>query len=104
MLLDTWDEFNEHDPENAIIVSAHTYWNGTQEERKEAYRYIFDKVLKGKRFLLYLVKDPLRVPGIVRNRLTSGQWRNWKSMRSDGWYGRGVYFKMETVTTRLDTT
>lgn len=45
MLLDTWDEFNDHDPENAIIVSAHTYWNGTEEERKDVYRYIFDKVL-----------------------------------------------------------
>ena len=45
MLLDSWEVLNNHDPENAIIVSAHTYWVGTEEDRKNDYRYIIDKVV-----------------------------------------------------------
>ena len=46
MLLDSWEALNDHDPENAIIVSAHTYWVGSEKDRKDDYRYIIDKVLK----------------------------------------------------------
>ncbi len=46
MLLDSWETLNSHDPENAIIVSAHTYWVGSEEDRKNDYRYIIDKVLE----------------------------------------------------------
>ncbi len=44
ILLDSWEALNNHDSENAIIVSAHTYWAGSEEERKDHYRYIIDKV------------------------------------------------------------
>jgi mannan endo-1,4-beta-mannosidase len=47
MLLDTWDELNAHDPKKSVIVSAHSYWIGTQEERKAHYRYIVDTVTRG---------------------------------------------------------
>ncbi|MDI6402161.1 cellulase family glycosylhydrolase [Balneolaceae bacterium ANBcel3] len=43
-LLKSWPVFNEHDPEQAIIVSAHTYWVGSEEEQKDHYRYIIDEV------------------------------------------------------------
>lgn len=43
-LLDSWETLQNHDPENGIIVSAHTYWIGTEEEQKADYQYIFDTV------------------------------------------------------------
>jgi mannan endo-1,4-beta-mannosidase len=46
ILLDSWKELNEHDPHRAVIVSAHSYWNGTEEERKNHYRYIIDRVTR----------------------------------------------------------
>lgn len=48
MLLDSWSALNAHDPRNSIIVSAHSYWIGTEEERKNHYRYIIDKVTREK--------------------------------------------------------
>ncbi len=46
ILLDSWRELNQHDPRKSIIVSAHSYWIGTEEERKDHYRYIIAKVTK----------------------------------------------------------
>lgn len=43
-LLTSWDELNAHDPERAIIVSAHSYWIGSEADRKAHYRYIIDTV------------------------------------------------------------
>jgi mannan endo-1,4-beta-mannosidase len=48
MLLDSWDELNAHDPRKAVTVSAHSYWVGTEEERKAHYRYIIDMVTREK--------------------------------------------------------
>ena len=44
MLLGSWSELNDHDPRRSVIVSAHSYWNGTEEERKGHYRTIIDTV------------------------------------------------------------
>jgi mannan endo-1,4-beta-mannosidase len=46
ILLASWEALNRHDPLGSIIVSAHTYWNGTEEERKGHYRYIIDTVTR----------------------------------------------------------
>ncbi|TVR14639.1 MAG: mannan endo-1,4-beta-mannosidase [Balneolaceae bacterium] len=48
ILMASWEALNKHDPENAIIVSAHTYWAGSEEDRKNDYRYIIDKVTSDK--------------------------------------------------------
>jgi mannan endo-1,4-beta-mannosidase len=45
-LLDSWAELNAHDPKKMVVVSAHSYWIGTEEERKGHYRYIVDKVTR----------------------------------------------------------
>ena len=44
ILLDSWDDLNAHDPLKSVIVSAHSYWIGTEAERMNHYRYIIDKV------------------------------------------------------------
>jgi mannan endo-1,4-beta-mannosidase len=44
MLLDSWSELNADDPQRKLIVSAHSYWIGTEAERKEHYRSIIAKV------------------------------------------------------------
>jgi mannan endo-1,4-beta-mannosidase len=46
ILLGSWSELNAHDPRRQIIVSAHSYWIGTEEERKNHYRYIIEKVTR----------------------------------------------------------
>lgn len=46
MLLDSWDELEAIDPEHAIIMSAHSYWIGTEAERLGHYRRIIDRVTK----------------------------------------------------------
>jgi mannan endo-1,4-beta-mannosidase len=46
ILLDSWAELNAHDPQKKVVVSAHSYWIGTEAERKEHYRYIIDKVTR----------------------------------------------------------
>ena len=46
MLLDSWSALNAHDPQRQVIVSAHSYWIGTEAERKEHYRNIIDKVTR----------------------------------------------------------
>jgi mannan endo-1,4-beta-mannosidase len=46
ILLDSWKALNAHDRRRSVIVSAHTYWNGTEEARKEHYRYIIDRVTR----------------------------------------------------------
>lgn len=46
MLLDTWPALDAHDPRHAIIASAHTYWVGTEEERKDHYRAIIETVTR----------------------------------------------------------
>lgn len=46
MLLGTWSELNEYDPQQKMIVSAHSYWIGTEEERKAHYRSIIDRVTR----------------------------------------------------------
>ena len=43
-LLDSWAPLNLADPRHAIIVSAHSYWVGTEEERKRPYREIIARV------------------------------------------------------------
>jgi mannan endo-1,4-beta-mannosidase len=45
-LLASWPALNAHDPERAIIVSAHTYWIGSEEEQKNDYRYIIETVTR----------------------------------------------------------
>jgi len=44
ILLDSWSELNGHDPQRKIIVSAHSYWIGTDEERMGHYRDIIGQV------------------------------------------------------------
>jgi mannan endo-1,4-beta-mannosidase len=44
MLLDSWATLNASDPLRSIIVSAHSYWVGTEEERKAPYRTIIARV------------------------------------------------------------
>ena len=44
ILLDSWDDLNAHDPLKSVIVSAHSYWIGSEAERMNHYRYIIDKV------------------------------------------------------------
>lgn len=46
MLLDSWAAFDRADPARAIMVSAHSYWAGTQEERKAPYRAIIARVTR----------------------------------------------------------
>ncbi|HEX8668993.1 MAG TPA: cellulase family glycosylhydrolase [Allosphingosinicella sp.] len=46
MLLGSWAEVNAADPRKAVIVSAHSYWVGTEEERKAHYRYVIDTVTR----------------------------------------------------------
>ena len=46
ILLDSWDELNAQDPQKKVIVSAHSYWIGTEAERKQHYNYIIDKVTR----------------------------------------------------------
>lgn len=46
ILLDSWDELNAHDAKQSIIVSAHSYWIGSEPERMAHYRYIIDKVTR----------------------------------------------------------
>ncbi|KQN06963.1 hypothetical protein ASE78_15205 [Sphingomonas sp. Leaf25] len=46
MLLDSWAPLNAADPRHAIIVSAHSYWVGTEEERKTPYREIIARVVR----------------------------------------------------------
>lgn len=61
-LLASWPALNEHDPHRAIIVSAHTYWIGTEEQQKDNYRYIIDQVTQ---------KD---IPFIIGEGPTSAGW------------------------------
>lgn len=46
MLLDSWSAFDRADPAHAVMVSAHSYWAGTEEERKAPYRAIIARVLR----------------------------------------------------------
>lgn len=46
MLLDSWATLNAADPRHAIIVSAHSYWVGTETERKTPYREIIARVTR----------------------------------------------------------
>lgn len=46
MLLDSWPVFQRADPRHAIMVSAHSYWVGTEEQRKKPYRAIIAKVTR----------------------------------------------------------
>jgi len=46
ILLDSWKDLNAHDPLGSVIVSAHSYWIGTEAERMNHYRYIIDKVAR----------------------------------------------------------
>jgi len=48
MLLDSWATLNAFDPRRSIIVSAHSYWAGSEEERKAPYRTIIDRVKRDK--------------------------------------------------------
>jgi len=45
MLLDSWGPLNAADPLGRIVVSAHSYWAGTQQERQAPYREIIERVL-----------------------------------------------------------
>ncbi len=45
-LLGSWAHLNERDPEKALIVSAHSYWVGSEAERMAHYRTIIDKVTR----------------------------------------------------------
>lgn len=44
MPLDSWPVFQRADPRHATMVSAHSYWVGSGEERKAPYRAIIAKV------------------------------------------------------------
>lgn len=44
MLLDEADTFTAADPLNNVMVSAHAYWIGSEEERKNHYRTIIRRV------------------------------------------------------------
>ncbi|KTT98475.1 hypothetical protein NS355_09170 [Sphingomonas yabuuchiae] len=44
MLLDNWPVFQRADPHHAIVGSAHSYWVGTEDERKAPHRIIIVKV------------------------------------------------------------
>lgn len=44
MLLDEADTFTAADPLKRVMVSAHAYWIGTEEERKNHYRTIIRRV------------------------------------------------------------
>ncbi|WP_230480873.1 cellulase family glycosylhydrolase [Sphingomonas sp. Leaf21] len=46
MLLDSWPILQRADPRHAIIVSAHSYWAGTEDERKAPYRAIIARVTR----------------------------------------------------------
>lgn len=46
-LLASWADLDAHDPRHAIIVSAHSYWIGSEAERMAHYRTIIDTVTKG---------------------------------------------------------
>jgi hypothetical protein len=46
MLLSSWRALNEHDPLHSVIVSAHTYWIGSEAERQAHFRYIIDHVTR----------------------------------------------------------
>lgn len=45
MLLDEADTFTAADPLKRVMVSAHAYWVGTEEERKQHYRTIIRRTL-----------------------------------------------------------
>jgi mannan endo-1,4-beta-mannosidase len=45
MLLDEADTFTAADPLKRVMVSAHAYWIGTEEERKNHYRTIIRRTL-----------------------------------------------------------
>lgn len=52
ILLKNWDELNKHDPLENIIVSAHTYWNGSESQRKSYYdEAIRESIEKGIPFI-----------------------------------------------------
>jgi mannan endo-1,4-beta-mannosidase len=36
-LFSSWSALNNHDPRKAIIPSVHTYWNGSDQERRDRY-------------------------------------------------------------------
>ena len=57
MLLDSWPALNRHDPRRSIIASAHTYWVGTDAERKAHYRAIIDRVV-GERIPFIIGEGP----------------------------------------------
>ena len=46
ILLDSWATLNAADPRRAIVMSAHSYWVGTEEERKAPYRAIIARVTR----------------------------------------------------------
>ncbi|MCC2977085.1 glycoside hydrolase family 5 protein [Sphingomonas sp. PL-96] len=46
MLLDSWAPLNASDPARAVMVSAHSYWVGTEEERRAPYRAIVARVTR----------------------------------------------------------
>jgi mannan endo-1,4-beta-mannosidase len=62
MLLDQWPVLNEADPLGSIIGSAHTYWIGTDEDRKAIYRDMIDRVTRG------------RIPFIIGEGPTPSGW------------------------------
>lgn len=57
MLLEQWPVLDDHDPLHAVIASAHTYWVGTEEERKAHYREIIDTVT-GRRIPFIIGEGP----------------------------------------------
>lgn len=46
MLLDSWPGFQRADPRHAIMVSAHSYWAGSEDDRKAPYRAIIARVTR----------------------------------------------------------
>lgn len=46
ILIRNWETLNGHDPLKNIVVSAHTYWNGTQELRISHYDTIIKQTIE----------------------------------------------------------
>ncbi|MEJ8630149.1 cellulase family glycosylhydrolase [Sphingomonas sp. I4] len=105
MLLDSWPVSQRADPRHAIMVSAHSYWVGTEEERKAPYRAIIAKVTRDN-IPFFLGEGPTGTgwdckPSPYRWAMTALQnaqigWLAW----SWGWYPMAIVTRPTATTSR----
>ncbi len=102
-LLASWRDLNSQDPEKALIVSAHSYWVGSEAERMAHYRSIIDKVTR-EEIPFILGEGP--TPSGYDCTASPYRWAvaERTEPRSAGWRDLGDCSPMATAARKTDTT